>query len=93
MANALLGWPTDKLSPEIANQVLRGAIDICNQVNIPLAGGHSIKIQEPIFGLSVTGICSPSQLKTNSAANPGDSIYLTKPIGTGILASALKKEN
>jgi selenide,water dikinase len=43
MANALLGWPTDKLSPEIANQVLRGAIDICNQVNIPLAGGHSIK--------------------------------------------------
>jgi selenide,water dikinase len=91
MANALLGWPTDKLSPEIANQVLRGAIEICNQVNIPLAGGHSIKIQEPIFGLSVTGICSPSQLKTNSAANPGDSIYLTKPIGTGILASALKK--
>ena len=91
MANALLGWPTDKLSPEIANQVLRGAIEICNLVNIPLAGGHSIKIQEPIFGLSVTGICSPSQLKTNSAANPGDSIYLTKPIGTGILASALKK--
>ena len=91
MANALLGWPTDKLSPEIANQVLKGAIEICNQVNIPLAGGHSIKIEEPIFGLSVTGICSGVQLKTNSGAKQGDLIYLTKPLGTGILASALKK--
>ncbi|MFM9944697.1 MAG: selenide, water dikinase SelD [Bacteroidia bacterium] len=91
MANALLGWPTDKLSPEIANQVLKGAIEICNRVNIPLAGGHSIKILEPIFGLSVIGICKPIQLKTNSGANAGDIIYITKPIGTGILASALKK--
>lgn len=92
MANALLGWPTDKLAPEIANQVLRGAIEICTRVNIPLAGGHSIKIQEPIFGLSVTGICGPNQLKTNNGAMPGDVIYLTKPLGTGILATAIKKE-
>lgn len=91
MSNALLGWPTDKLSTEIANQVLRGAIEICNRVNVPLAGGHSIKIQEPIFGLSVTGICSREQLKTNTGAKSGDVIYITKPIGTGILASALKK--
>ncbi len=91
MANALLGWPTDKLSPEIANKVLRGAIEICDRVNIPLAGGHSIKIQEPIFGLSVTGICSPNQLKTNNGAMTGDVIYITKPIGTGILATAIKK--
>ena len=91
MANALLGWPTDKLAPEIANMVLRGAIDICTRINIPLAGGHSIKIQEPIFGLSVTGICSPEQLKTNKGSQPGDIIYLTKPLGTGILATALKQ--
>jgi len=91
MANAILGWPTDKLAPEIANQVLKGAIDICNQVNIPLAGGHSIKILEPVFGLSVTGICKPENLKTNHGAKPGDAIFITKPIGTGILASALKK--
>lgn len=92
MANALLGWPTDILSTDTANQVLKGAIEICNQVNIPLAGGHSIKIKEPLFGLSVTGICKPEHLKTNSGAKSGDSIYLTKPIGTGILASALKKD-
>ncbi len=91
MANALLGWPTDVLSTDMANQVLKGAIEICKQVNIPLAGGHSIKIKEPIFGLSVTGICKPEHLKTNSGAKAGDSIYLTKPLGTGILASALKK--
>jgi len=91
MANALLGWPTDKLAPKIANQVLKGAIDICTKVNIPLAGGHSIKIQEPVFGLSVTGLCSPDHLKTNKNAKVGDILYVTKPIGTGILASALKK--
>jgi selenide,water dikinase len=91
MANALLGWPTDKLPPEIANQVLKGAISICQSVNIPLAGGHSIKILEPVFGLSVTGICKVHQLKTNKGAKKGDVIYLTKPLGIGILASALKK--
>jgi len=92
MANALLLWPTDVLSPELANQVLKGAIDICNKHNVPLAGGHSIKISEPVFGLSVTGICSPQQLKTNSGAKSGNSIYITKSLGTGILSSALKKD-
>jgi len=91
MANALLGWPTDKLAPEIANLVLKGAIEICQSVKIPLAGGHSIKIQEPVFGLSVTGTCKAFQLKTNKDAQKGDIIYLTKPLGIGILASALKK--
>ncbi len=91
MANALLGWPTDKLSTEIANTVLKGAIEICNQVGIPMAGGHSIKIQEPIFGLSVTGLCTGDELKTNAGAGNRDAIYLTKPIGIGILSSALKK--
>jgi len=92
MANALLGWPSDKLSPAIANMVLKGAVSICEQAGIPLAGGHSIKIQEPVFGLSVTGMCKPDQLKTNSGAKVDDVIYITKPLGIGILASALKKE-
>ena len=92
MANALLGWPTDVLAPQIANTVIKGAIAMCELAGIPLAGGHSIKIKEPIFGLSVTGLCQAHQLKTNSGAQVGDLIYLTKPIGTGILASALKKK-
>lgn len=92
MANALLGWPSDKLSPSVANLVLKGAVSICEQAGIPLAGGHSIKIQEPVFGLSVTGVCKPTHLKTNSGAKVNDVIYITKPLGIGILASALKKE-
>lgn len=92
MANALLGWPSDKLSPSVANLVLKGAVSICEQAGIPMAGGHSIKIQEPVFGLSVTGICKPDQLKTNSGATINDIIYITKPLGIGILASALKKD-
>lgn len=92
MANALLGFPSDKLPSSVANAILKGAQNICNSVNIPLAGGHSIKTSEPIFGLSVTGITSIKQLKTNDKANEGDIIYITKPLGTGMLASALKKE-
>lgn len=91
MANALLGWPTDILAPEIANMVLQGAIAICNKINVPLAGGHSIKIQEPVFGLSVTGLCEPYSLKVNNGANIKDIIYITKPLGTGIIAAGLKR--
>lgn len=91
MANALLGFPTDKLPSKVANLILKGAVNICQTVKIPLAGGHSIKTGEPIFGLSVTGICTKKQLKTNNTAKPNDIIYITKPLGVGILASALKK--
>ncbi|NUM32157.1 MAG: selenide, water dikinase SelD [Bacteroidetes bacterium] len=92
MANALLGFPSDKLPAMVANAILKGAQNICKSVNIPLAGGHSIKTNEPIFGLSVTGITSKKHLKTNSNAKENDIIYITKPLGTGILATALKRE-
>ncbi|MBO1563379.1 selenide, water dikinase SelD [Yersinia pseudotuberculosis] len=91
MAIAILGWPIDKLAPEIAQQVIEGGRYVCQQAGISLAGGHSIDAPEPIFGLAVTGIVSTEQVKKNSAAKPGCKLFLTKPLGIGILTTAEKK--
>lgn len=91
-ALAILGWPVDKLPPELATQVLDGARQICSQAGVSLAGGHSIDSQEPMFGLVVNGIVAKQHLKRNKGAKPGDLIFLTKPLGTGILAAAAKRE-
>ena len=91
MAVAILGWPVNKLSTELAQQVIEGARSICAEAGIPLAGGHSIDSPEPIFGLAVTGIIDLKNLKQNNTAKEGDLIYLTKKIGVGILATAEKK--
>ncbi|MGZ4033250.1 MAG: selenide, water dikinase SelD [Bacteroidia bacterium] len=91
MAVAILGWPINKLSAELAQQVIEGARAICAEAGIPLAGGHSIDSPEPIFGLAVTGIIDLKNLKQNNTAKKGDLIYLTKKIGVGILATAEKK--
>ncbi|MBL7933350.1 MAG: selenide, water dikinase SelD [Bacteroidia bacterium] len=92
LALAILGWPVNKLSPSLAKEVLDGARSICNEAGIPLAGGHSIDSPEPIFGLSVNGIVSKQNLKKNNTAKEGDLLFLTKPIGVGILSTALKRE-
>jgi selenide,water dikinase len=91
LATAILGWPVDKLPVEVAQRVLDGAKTICNEAGIPLAGGHSIDTLEPMFGLSVNGLVDIKNLKQNSTAKAGDLIYMTKPIGVGILATALKR--
>lgn len=91
MAIAILGWPVDKIPTSVAQQVMEGARAICAKANIPLAGGHSIDSPEPIFGLAVTGIVDLPNLKTNSRAQVGDLIYLTKPLGVGILSAAQKR--
>ena len=91
MATAILGWPVEKLPVALAQQVLEGARAICNEAGIPLAGGHSIDVSEPIFGLSVNGVCNIANLKRNNTAKEGDVLFLTKPIGVGILATAQKK--
>ncbi len=91
MAIAILGWPIDKLSPEIAGQVIAGSRAICAEAGIPLAGGHSIDCPEPVFGLAVTGRVRISDLKQNNTATEGCRLYLTKPIGVGILTTAQKK--
>lgn len=91
MAIAILGWPVDKLPMEVAGQVIKGGREICEQAGIPLAGGHSIDAPEPIFGLAVTGRIPVSQVKKNAAAKPGDLLYITKPIGIGLVTTAQKK--
>lgn len=91
LAIAILGWPLDKLAPEIAQQVLEGGRSICAEAGIPLAGGHSIDSPEPIFGLAVTGRVNIADLKRNDTAEEGCQLLLTKPLGVGILSTAQKQ--
>ncbi len=91
MAIAILGWPIDKLAPEIAAQVLEGGRAACAEAGIPLAGGHSIDSPEPIFGLAVTGKVKKEELKQNDTATEGCILYLTKPLGVGILTTGQKR--
>jgi len=91
MAISIFGWPMDKLSMDVAGQVIDGGRQACQDANIPLAGGHSIDSPEPIFGLAVTGIVNNKNLKRNNTAEAGCKLYLTKPLGIGILTTALKK--
>ena len=92
MAIAIFGWPIDKLGPEVARAVIDGGRQACRDAGIPLAGGHSIDAPEPIFGLAVTGSVALAHLKRNDQACPGDRLYLTKPLGIGILTTAQKKK-
>jgi selenide,water dikinase len=91
MALSILGWPTELLPAALATEVLRGAQEVCDAAGIALAGGHSIDSKEPIFGLAVNGLLSDSALRTNAMGKEGDVLYLTKPLGLGILATALKR--
>ena len=91
MAIAILGWPIDKIPPEVAKDVLEGSRKICADAGIPLAGGHSIDCPEPVFGLAVTGKLKKEHLKRNDTAKEGSLLYLTKPLGIGIVTTAQKK--
>ncbi len=90
LAIAILGWPIKLLPPEIAREVIRGGRSVCDAAGIPLAGGHSIDAPEPIFGLAVTGVVDKTRLKRNDTATVGCRLYLTKPLGIGILTTAEK---
>jgi len=91
MAIAILGWPINILPPSVASRVIEGSRSICLEAGIPLAGGHSIDSPEPIFGLSVNGLVEIPHLKQNNTAKVGDLLFLTKPVGVGILTTAEKK--
>ena len=92
MAISIFGWPIDKLGPNVARQVIEGGRYTCEKAGIPLAGGHSIDAPEPIFGLAVTGTVKNKHLKRNDQATAGCQLYLTKPLGIGILTTAQKKK-
>jgi selenide,water dikinase len=91
MALAIVGWPTSKIPLNHLHEVMRGAHDVAAKAGIPIAGGHTIETEEPIFGLSVSGKIHPQHIKRNHLAQPGDIIYITKPVGIGVLSTALKR--
>jgi selenide,water dikinase len=85
LAVNLLGWPRDVLPPELAQEVLRGGLDVARAAGCPVAGGHSIDDPEPKYGMAVTGLADPNRLLRNDAAEAGLPISLTKPLGVGVL--------
>ncbi len=91
LAIAILGWPIDKLPAEVAQKVIDGSRSICLEAGVSLAGGHSIDSPEPIFGLAVNGLVPIENVKQNNKAKAGDILFLTKPLGVGILTTAEKK--
>ncbi|MBV6540192.1 selenide, water dikinase SelD [Ursidibacter maritimus] len=91
MAIAILGFPINKLPAEVAQKIVEGGRFACQQAGIALAGGHSIDSPEPIFGLAVTGIISTEQVKKNASAQAGCELFLTKPLGIGVLTTAEKQ--
>jgi selenide,water dikinase len=90
LAIAILGWPVNILPVAAARRVIEGSRSLCKEARIPLAGGHSIDSPEPIFGLAVNGLAPVAQIKKNNTARKGDRLFLTKPLGTGILTTAEK---
>jgi len=88
----LVGWPRGVLPFEILGEVLRGAGEITRRAHCLLLGGHSIDDPEPKFGLVVLGDVHPDRMMTNAAGRPGDRLVLTKPLGTGILTTAFKRD-
>lgn len=92
MALAVVGMPLDKLPPEVIGRILEGGASVCREAGIPLAGGHSIDVLEPIYGLVGLGVVDPAEVKTNAGAQAGDVLILTKPLGIGILSAGLKKD-
>jgi selenide,water dikinase len=91
VAIAILGWPLDKLPEAVAGEVVDGGRSICSEAGIPLAGGHSIDCPEPLFGLAVTGRVPLDRLRRNDGGQPGDVLFLTKPLGVGMITTAEKR--
>lgn len=91
LALAIVGMPVDKVPVEIVQDILAGGASVCAAAGIPVAGGHSIDSQEPIYGLAVFGVVDPARVLRNSTARPGDRLIVTKRIGVGIFSAALKR--
>jgi len=87
----IVAFPTDELPLDILTEILKGGQDLCSNSNVNILGGHSIKDATPKYGLAVTGIIDNNKIIKNSTAQNGDVIILTKPLGTGIISTAIKK--
>lgn len=87
----VLGVPTDLVGAEVIARILQGGAATVKQAKCALVGGHTIRNPEPIYGLAVTGLVNPNRVMTNAAARPGDLLVLTKPLGTGIATTGIKR--
>jgi selenide,water dikinase len=87
----LMGVPTDVVPPKVINAILRGGAVKVKEAKCALVGGHTIRNPEPVYGLAVTGLVNPRRMITNSGARPGDWLILTKPLGTGIVTTGIKR--
>jgi len=91
-ALAIACFPARKLPLDVLRRILEGGIAKAQEAGVPIVGGHTVQDDEPKYGLAVTGLVAPDRVLTNARAHPGDVLVLTKPIGTGILTTALKKK-
>lgn len=91
MALAIVGMPINTLSPDVIGRILEGGASVCREAGIPIAGGHSIDVVEPIYGLVALGLVHPKRVRRNADAKAGDRLVLGKPLGVGVLSAALKK--
>ncbi|GAC1533019.1 MAG: selenide, water dikinase SelD [Candidatus Velthaea sp.] len=87
----ICAFPVDELDHEILAQILLGGAEVARTAGVAILGGHTVKDAEPKYGMAVTGTVHPERVVTNAGARPGDLLLLTKPIGTGILSTALKR--
>ena len=87
----IVGFPDSRLPMEVLKEILRGAQDKAQEAGISILGGHTVEDTEPKFGMAVTGIIHPAKILTNSSALPGDVLILTKPLGTGIISTGIKR--
>ncbi len=90
-ALAIVGFPRDRLGSGVLEEILRGGVEKAHEAGIPIIGGHSIDDAEPKYGLAVTGTIHPDCIRRNVGARPGDRLFLTKPLGSGIIATAIKQ--
>ena len=90
-AMAITCFPKKGVDPAILSEIMRGGLETINQYGVTLVGGHSVDNEQIMFGYSVTGVIDPNKIATNSGSQPGDVIILTKPIGTGVISTGIKK--
>lgn len=91
-AMAITCFPKKGVDPAILREIMRGGLETINKYGVTLLGGHSVDNEQIMFGYSVTGVIDPNKVATNSGARPGDVLILTKPIGTGVISTGIKKE-
>jgi selenide, water dikinase len=90
LANAIVGYPSGKIDVPVVQEIMRGGVEACKAAGIPLAGGHTINNPQPLYGLAVVGMLHPDCVKTNAGARAGDVLLITKPLGIGIMSTAIK---